>query len=58
MSTAKAAPNMLSLVNAADDEVLLARKLDAFAACRANRALFQFLTFVALWAWLRPVAYA
>lgn len=42
---------MLSLRNAADDESLLADKLDAFATWHAYRALFQFLTFVALvWA--------
>jgi len=51
LCTAKAAPNMLSLRNAADDEKFLARKLDAFATWHAYRALFQFLTFVALvWA--------
>lgn len=48
LCTAKAAPNMLSLKNAADDEAFLARKLDAFATWHAYRALFQFLTFVAL----------
>ena len=49
--TAKAAPNILSLRNAANDEAFLARKLDAFAMWHAYRALFQFLTFVALvWA--------
>ena len=49
--TAKAAPNILSLRNAADDEVFLASKLNAFATWHAYRALFQFLTFVALvWA--------
>lgn len=42
---------MLSLRNAPDDEELVARKLDAFATWHAYRALFQFLTFVALvWA--------
>lgn len=51
LCTAKAAPNMLSLRNAADDEVFLARKLDAFATWHAYRTLFPFLTFVALvWA--------
>lgn len=51
LCTAKAAPNMLSLRNAADDEPFLARKLDAFATWHAYRAVFQFLTFVALvWA--------
>jgi len=51
LCTAKAAPNMLSLRNASDDEPFLARKLDAFATWHAYRALFQFLTFVTLvWA--------
>jgi hypothetical protein len=51
LCTAKAAPNMLSLRNAADDEGILARKLDAFATWHAYRALFRFLTFVVLvWA--------
>jgi len=49
--TAKAAPNMLSLRSAPDDEALLTRKLDAFAKWHAYRTLFQFLTFVVLvWA--------
>lgn len=51
LCTAKAAPNMLSLRNAPDDEHVIARKLDAFATWHAYRAVFQFLTFVALvWA--------
>lgn len=51
LCTAKAAPNILSLRNAPDDELFLGRKLDAFATWHAYRALFQFLTFVALvWA--------
>lgn len=51
LCTAKAAPNMLSLRNAGDDEAFLVRKLDAFATWHAYRTLFQFLTFVALvWA--------
>lgn len=51
LCTARAAPNMLSLRNAADDEPFLAGKLDAFATWHAYRALFQFLTFLALvWA--------
>lgn len=51
LCTAKAAPNMLSLRNATDDERYLTRKLDAFATWHAYRALFQFVTFVALvWA--------
>jgi hypothetical protein len=49
--TAKAAPNMLSLRHAPDDEVFLAEKLNAFAKWHAYRATFQSLTFVALvWA--------
>ena len=49
--TAKAAPNILSLRSAPDDEALLTRKLDAFAKWHAYRALFQFFTFVVLvWA--------
>jgi hypothetical protein len=49
--TAKAAPNILSLRNASDDEGFLTRKLDAFATWHMYRAVFQFLTFVALvWA--------
>lgn len=51
LCTANAAPIMLSLRSAADDEPSLARKLDAFATWHAFRALFQILTFVALvWA--------
>lgn len=51
LCTAKAAPNMLSLRNAGDDEAFLVRKLDAFANWHAYRALFQFMTFLALiWA--------
>jgi hypothetical protein len=51
LCTAKAAPNMLSLRNASNDEAFLAHKLDTFATWNAYRALFQFLTFVALvWA--------
>lgn len=46
--TAKAAPNMLSLRNAPDDEAFLANKLDAFATWHTYRAVFQFLTFVSL----------
>ncbi len=42
---------MLSLRDAADDEAFLAHRLNAFATWHAYRALFQFLTFVALvWA--------
>ena len=51
LCTAKAAPNMLSLKNAPDDEALLSSRLDAFATWHAWRAAFQFLTFVTLvWA--------
>jgi hypothetical protein len=50
LCTAKAAPNMLSLRNAADDETFLAGELDAFATWHTYRALFQFLTFV----WFGP----
>lgn len=46
--TAKAAPNMLRLRRAPEDEPLLEHTLDAFAAWHGYRALFQFLTFVAL----------
>ena len=48
LCTARAAPNMLSMRNATDDETFLAHKLDAFATWHAYRAMFQFLTFVAL----------
>jgi rhodanese-related sulfurtransferase len=51
LCTAKAAPNMLSLRNAPNDEGFLARQLDGFATWHAYRVLFQFLTFAALvWA--------
>lgn len=51
LCTVGAAPNMLSLRHAADDEVYLAGKLNVFAKWHAYRAVFQFLTFVALvWA--------
>lgn len=48
LCTARAAPNMLSLKSAKDEEVLLAGKCDAFATRHAYRAAFQFLTFAAL----------
>ena len=49
--TAMAAPIMLSLRNAPDEEKALAEKLDRFALWHALRATFQFLTFAALiWA--------
>lgn len=51
LCTAKAAPNMLSLKHAPDDEKLLAKKLDRFALWHAYRFAFQFLTFIAtVWA--------
>jgi hypothetical protein len=51
LCTARAAPNMLGLRHAPDDKTLLAGKLNTFAKWHAYRALFQFLTFVALvWA--------
>jgi len=45
--TAKAAPNMLSLRHAPDDEKVLAEKLDRFALWHTYRFAFQFLTFIA-----------
>lgn len=51
LCTATAAPKMLSLKNAADDEAFLTSKLDAFATWHAWRAVFQFLTF---WRWCGP----
>ncbi len=51
IATAKAAPVMLSLRNTADDENILAQKLDRFAAWHTFRATFQLLTFIVLvWA--------
>jgi hypothetical protein len=51
LCTAGAAPNMLSLRHAPDDETFVATKLDAFATWHAYRAVFQLLTFVAMvWA--------
>jgi len=47
LCTAKAAPNMLSLRHAPDDEKLLAEKLDRFALWHTYRFAFQFLTFTA-----------
>ena len=50
-ATAKAAPVMLSIKDAPDDEALLASKLDRFARWHTVRATFQVLTFfVLLWA--------
>lgn len=49
--TAKAAPIMLSLRRAPDDEAVLTAKLDRFAFWHACRAVLQFATFtVLLWA--------
>lgn len=49
--TAKAAPIMLSLRRAPDEEALLAAKLDRFAYWHGLRATFQIATFVVLlWA--------
>lgn len=48
LCTAKAAPKMLSLRHAPDNEIFLAGKLNQFARWHAFRATFQFLTFVAL----------
>ncbi len=47
LCTAKAAPNMLSLRRAPDDEKLLTEKLDRFALWHGYRFAFQFLTFIA-----------
>ena len=47
LCTAKAAPNMLSLRHAPDDEKLLSEKLDRFAFWHTYRFAFQFLTFIA-----------
>jgi hypothetical protein len=50
-ATTRAAPVMLSLKDAPDDEALLRAKLDRFAHWHAIRAMFQVLTFfVLLWA--------
>lgn len=52
-ATAKAAPNILSIKNAPDDEAALKKKLDAFAFWHGFRTVFQILTFFALlWAML------
>ncbi len=47
LCTAKAAPNMLSLRWAPDDQKLLAEKLDRFALWHTYRFAFQLLTFIA-----------
>ncbi len=50
-ATTRAAPVMLSLKDAPDDEALLRAKLDRFARWHAIRVTFQVLTFfVLLWA--------
>lgn len=50
-ATTRAAPVMLSLKDAPDDEALLSAKLDLFARWHAVRATFQVLAFfVLLWA--------
>lgn len=50
-ATTRAAPVMLSLKDAPDNEALLMAKLDRFARWHAVRATFQVLTFfVLLWA--------
>lgn len=50
-ATTRAAPVMLSIKDAPDDEALLKVKLDRFARWHAIRASFQVLTFfVLLWA--------
>jgi hypothetical protein len=50
-ATTRAAPIMLSIKDAPDDEALLRAKLDRFARWHAVRATFQVLTFfVLLWA--------
>ena len=49
-ATTRAAPVMLSLEEAPDDETILAAKLDLFARWHAVRATFQVLAFfVLLW---------
>jgi hypothetical protein len=50
-ATTRAAPVMLSIKDARDDEAILTAKLDRFARWHAVRATFQVLTFfVLLWA--------
>jgi hypothetical protein len=50
-ATTRAAPVMLSIKDAPNDEALLASKLDRFARWHTVRATFQVLTFfVLLWA--------
>jgi len=47
-ATTRAAPVMLSLKDAPDDETILVAKLDRFARWHAIRAAFQVLAFVVL----------
>jgi hypothetical protein len=50
-ATTRAAPVMLSIKDAPDDQAILTAKLDRFARWHAVRATFQVLTFfVLLWA--------
>jgi hypothetical protein len=50
-ATTRAAPVMLSIKDAPNDEAILTTKLDCFAGFHAVRATFQVLTFfVLLWA--------
>lgn len=46
LTTAKAAPLMLSLRNVKDEESLLKQKLDRFAFWHALRTVFQIVTFI------------
>lgn len=51
IGTAKAAPIMLSLRNAPNEEPILKSKLDKFARWHTFRTIFQIITFLALvWA--------
>ena len=50
-ATTRAAPVMLSIKDAPDDQAMLTAKLDRFARWHAVRAMFQVLTFfILLWA--------
>ena len=50
-ATTRAAPVMLSIKDASDDEMTLSSKLDRFEQWHAVRAMFQVLTFsVLIWA--------
>jgi hypothetical protein len=48
LTTSRAAPVMLSIRDAPDEESVLARKLNTFARWHAIRAAFQVLTFLVL----------